>query len=290
MTDTTEAQDQEQHQQQDQDQEQHQQPDPAEAEARKLGWRPEADWTGDTDNWLPPEKFMERNKRLADRGDKILKAEVAKQTREIGDLKKTIQDLGAYMGKTAQREYAKAVKDLQTKADKAARDGDTEEYDRTRGEIKDLEGEVKAEVAAAPKKVPQAQRPDDPAYDSWLPKNSWYDQDHEDFNIEMAAYADHICKAIGRLGLTGTTYYERIATEVKNKFDKGSGARRRAPAVEGGGNSPRRSNGKAYTDLPAEAKAACDRLVGQKVWHDIEDDKSYVKNARERYCREFFEE
>ncbi len=288
MTDTTEAQDQQE------DQQQEQQPNPAEAEARKLGWRPEEDWTGDTDNWLTRDQFMERNKRLADRGDKILKAEVGKLTRANQDLTKTVQDLGAHLTKADQRAYAKAAKDLQTRADQAAEEGDSEAYRRTRGEMKELETEARAEVQAKAKAsvttmAPQA-RPDDPEFDAWLPGNAWYDPGDDGFDAEMATYADSIAPSIGRLGLTGTPFYDRIATEVKKKFDKGSSARRRAPAVEGGGNSPRRSNGKAYADLPADAKAACDRLVGQKVWHDIEDDKSYVKNARERYCREFFEE
>jgi hypothetical protein len=251
---------------------------PQEQQARKMGWRPEDEWDDSGEaTWLPADDFIKRNERLKDRGDKILKAEVSKQTRQIANLEQTIKDLGAHLTKAETRAYQKALKEIEVKADKAVEEGDTDAYRRAKGEIKDLEQEAEAEAKDKPQ-VKSAPR-DDPEFDGWLPDNIWYDPKDDGFDAEMAAFADSIAPQIGRTGLVGKPFYERIATEVKKKFPDhfGNQRRRQAPAVEaaGGGGS---GNGKTlWSQVPKADQGEFKRFVGQGLYED-------TPKGREKYA------
>lgn len=288
MTDQTEAQDEEPGQEQQAEpeqkpeqkpeQEQQAEPSPQEVQARTMGWRPKEEWDDSGEaTWLPAEDFIQRNERLKDRGDKILKAEITKQTREIAGLKRTLKDFGDHLSKAEQRAYTKAVKELEAKADKAVEEGDTEAYRRTKGEIKDLEKEAKADADAKPKAKAEPQ--DDPDYESWLGSNTWYDPSEDGFDAEMASYADSIIKQIGRLGLGRKEFYDRITKETKKKYaDRfGNQRRRQAPAVEGVGSGGGGSDTSLWSQVPKEARATFKQFVGEKLYED-------TKEGREKYA------
>lgn len=271
MTDQSEAQDQEQEQQAE--------PNPQESEARKMGWKSADEWDedGGSGEHLDAEEFLVRNKRLADRGDKILKAEVSKQTRQIANLEQTIKDLGAHLTKAENRAYEKALKEIEAKAEKAVEEGDTDGYRRAKGEIKDLEKEVKAEAkATAAPKTPQKA---DPAFDGWMANNAWYDPKDEGFDVEMATFADSIAETIGRTGLIGAPFYDRIKNEVKKKFPDrfGNQRRRQAPAVEGAGGGGGGNGKTLWSQVPKSDQGAFKRFVAQGLYED-------TPKGREKYA------
>lgn len=264
MTDTTEG------QEQNQEIEQHAEPSAQEAEARKLGWRPEAEWD-DSGNaeWLDAEQFVQRNNRLRERGDNILKAEVSSLKSEVRSMKQTLGEAADHLKKADQRAYAKALKDLEAKADKAVEEGDTDAYRAAKGEMKDLAQEVKAEAK------PVTQPRDDPAFQGWLPENAWYDPRGDGFDPELAGYADSIAPQIARTGLVGKPFYDRITTEMKKKFPDRFGNQRRksAPAVEGGG-SGGGGNGKTlWSQVPREDQPQFKRFVDQGLYKDTKEDR-----------------
>lgn len=270
MTDTTEAQEQEQEQQAEST--------PAEIQATKAGWRPKEEWDDSgSAQWMDAEQFNERNMRLADRGDKILKAEISTLNRKVQSMGKTIEDAAEYMKKADVRAYKKAVRDLEAKADKAVEEGDTDAYRAAKGEMKDLEQEVKAEATQAKTATPSPD--DDPAFQDWLPDNAWYDPRDEGFDPELASFADSIASQVGRTGLVGKPFYDRIAKDVKKKFPDhfGNQRRKQAQVVEGGG-SGGGGNGKTLWDeVPKDARAVFKRNVEDGLF---KDDKA----GREEYA------
>ncbi len=280
MTDTTEAQEQEQEQEQEQQAEQEQQqaePTPAEVEATKAGWRPKEEWndTGSAE-WMDADAFNDRNKRLADRGDKILKAEISKLNRQVASMERTMGDFSAHMTKAENRAYQKALKEIEVKAEKAVEEGDPDAYRRAKGEIKDLEQEVKAEAKTTTTPKPK----DDPDYDGWVADNAWYDPKDDGFDVEMAAFADSIAPQIGRTGAVGTAFYDRIKNEVKKKFPDrfGNQRRRQAPVVEGAG-SGGGGNGKTlWSQVPKEVQRnEFKAFVSQGLYED-------TPKGREKYA------
>ena len=276
MTDTSEAQDQEQNEAQEQAQETQQAEISPEvsAEAERLGWRPVEEWDGDTDNWLPKDKYVERQERLRKRADRTLQTQNDKLGREIASLKTTIEDLGKHLTKADQRAYVKAARDLETTADRAAEDGDMDAYRKAKTEMKDLVQEVKTEEPNT--RVPSPDN--DVDFQSWLPDNAWYDPKDDDFDVELAGYADFIASQVGKKGLSGNPFYEAITKEVKKKFPDrfGNSRRRQAPAVEGGNN--RGAGGKTLWDqVSNEDRKVFKSFVKQGLYKDD-------KEGREAYA------
>ncbi len=251
-------------------------PTPQEVEARKMGWRPETEWDDSGEaTWLPAEDFMKRNERLKDRGDKILKAEISKLNRQVASMERTMGDFSAHLTKAENRAYQKALKEIEVKAEKAVEDGDTDAYRRAKGEIKDLEQEVKAEAKVETKPVPK----EDPDFDGWVADNAWYDPKDTGFDVEMAAFADSIAPQIGRTGAVGTAFYERIKNEVKKKFPDrfGNQRRRQAPAVEGAGGGGGGNGKTLWSQVPKEARTEFKRFVGEGFYKDDNE-------GREKYA------
>ncbi len=268
MTDTTEGQEQQQQQQQAPE------TTPQETDARKMGWRPEEEWDDSgTADWLPADKYLERNERLAKRGDKILQADVGRLTRQNTSLQNTLDELKEHLTKADNRALQKARKELEAKADRAVEEGDTDAYRGAKVEMKELEQEARAE--AAPAKKAAASPDDDPAFQGWLPDNAWYDPRDDGFDAELASFADTIAPQIGRTGLVGKPFYDRIATEVKKKFPDSFGNQRRkqAQAVEGGGRSGGGNGKTLWSEVGKDGHDAFKNFVGQGIYKDTKEDR-----------------
>lgn len=271
MTDTTEGTT--EAQEQGQQAEATPEPTAQEVDARKLGWRPETEWDdsgGGT--WLDAGEFVQRNERLADRGDKILKAEVSSLKREVLSMKQTLGEAADHLKKADARAYKKALKDLEIKADKAVEEGDTDGYRAAKGELKELEQEVKAEI-------PQAKKPvltpdDDPVFDAWLAENAWYDPREGGFDAEMRTFVNQQSRSVSDMaqarGLSQQQYYQAITATAKKKFPDRFGNQRRKQAQEvetgsggGGGNSKT-----LWLEVPKEARATFKRFVSEGLYTD----------------------
>jgi len=278
MTDTTEGQEQEQEQQAE--------PTPAEVKASKTGWRPKDEWDDSgSGTWMDAEQFNERNERLADRGDKILKAEISSLKRTNTSLERTLGDLKDYLTKADSRAYKRAQKDLEAKADKAVEEGDTDAYRAAKGEMKELEQEVKAEVTQETTKG-TASRDDDPVYLEWVADNPWYDPKSDNMDPEMRNFANVVSgpladKAYAQ-GWSSQRYHESITAEVKKKFPEhfGNQRRKQVQAVEGGG-TPSGGNGKTlWSQVPKADQATFKRFVSEGVFKDTKED-------REKYADDY---
>ncbi len=198
------------------------------------------------------------------------------QTRQIANLEQTIKDLGAHLTKAENRAYQKALNEIEAKAEKAVEDGDPDAYRRAKGEIKDLEQEVKAEAKVETKPVSK----EDPDFDDWVSDNAWYDPKDDGFDVEMAAFADSIAPQIGRTGAIGTAFYDRIKGEVKKKFPDrfGNQRRRQAPAVEGAGGGGGGNGKTLWSQVPKEVQRnEFKAFVSQGLYED-------TPKGREKYA------
>ena len=207
-----------------------------------------------------------------------MQAEISILRRQNTSLENTLGELKEYLTKADNRALQKAHKELETRADKAVEEGDTDAYHRAKGEMKDLEQEAKK---AAPAAKPAPAPDDDPAFQGWLPENAWYDPRDEGFDAEQASFADSIAPQIGRTGLVGKSFYDRIAKEVKKKFPEryGNPRRKQAQAVEAGGRSG--GNGKTqWSEVGKDGQEAFKKFVSQGVFKDTKED-------REKYADDY---
>lgn len=250
-----------------------------EAKAKEMGWVPKDEFKGDPEKWRPAEDYVRRGERMLP----IIRAEARKMAekhaQEMADMRQSLLDMKSMLSKREQDGYQRAMRDLQDKERQAVETADVAAYEAVQREKADLQ----KELGAAGKDQPAPVSPDDdPAFRAWSAENPWYNED-----VGLTAYAEQVATVVARRmklapdKLPPREFYDAITKAVKEQFpDKFGNARRAAlPTVEGvrGGEGGGRKKG--YADLPAEAKAACDRFVKQGVF-----------KTRDEYVAEYFTE
>lgn len=232
--------------------------------ARRLGWRPQEEYSGRRE-WVPADKFIE----VAETELPVLRQNFRKldetYVRDVGELKtkltemqEVMKDFREFSSRGEQRAYEKAKRELEEKRDVAVAHADTETFKATQKEIEELDKTVKPKVETVEK--PKIDAPD-PAITSWISENAWFTTDSE--LMEYAKAQDQFLMK----SKPGLSVSERLA-EVKNRTKKeypdkfGNPRREQASSVSEPGSQPAlRKKGKTYDDLPAPAKAACDKFV-----------------------------
>lgn len=238
-----------------------------ESKARRMGWVPKDEFRGDPAKWRPADAFVERGENEMP----ILKERLRHQDKQLADLQATVKQFADYHSKTEQRAYERAVKELKSRQIEAVSTGDTQAFMQIDQAIADLQ----KEAAAAPKiAVPDANPEEHPVFKTWVARNQWYATD-----TKMHAYADSIGAFLNQTqpNLVGDDFFSEVTKEVKAKFpDRFENPRRAAPnAVEGASQAPRSGGKKGYSDLPSEAKVACDRFLKQGL---IKSRDEFVSN------------
>lgn len=237
-----------------------------EDKARKMGWTPKEEFKGDPEKWRDAAEFVERGENMLP----IVKATVKKQERQIAELERTIKEFADYHSKTEQRAYEKAFKELKAKQIEAVAAGDAKAF-----------AEVDAEMAALHKEA--AEKPkinvpgqgNDPVYDEWAGRNKWL----EDKALEKEAEAQAIYLRERGDKRTGAEFLDAVKERVKKEYpDKFENPRRNSAQSVEGAASVAKKGGKTYADLPADAKAACDRFVAKKLL------------TKEAYVKQYFSE
>lgn len=245
--------------------------DPAvERDAREMGWRPQAEFRGDPEKWVDASEFVRRGETVMP----ILKAQNAKLRGELAGVKDAMTELQATVAaatealetfrehhdKTAETAYKAAMRDLRTQREEARKEGETEKVVALDEAIDELTETAKPAKAPPPPKSPappaEQLHPDLPG---WEADNAVWLADKQ-----KKAYAQSIATYVRLQNPTiaGRAFLDKITEEVEAHFGG-------APAskVDGGGTpAPARARGgKTFADLPAEAKAACERMGARLV-------------------------
>jgi len=240
----------------------------AEARARRMGWVPESEWQGDPPKagFASAEAFIERGESelpiLRERNRKLDK-ELAETSQRIAELGTTLAEFKEHSAKVDERAVKRAKEELKAAQRKAVEDGDTDAFDTAAKGIEDLDKDAPKPEDRSVKA--QAKSPDDdPVFKKWAGQNPWYGDD-----VVRTVFANSAAPIIAEKGYTGTAFYAEIEREVRAEYPERfeNPNRKRASNVEGGGRStPRpKKNGRDYGNLPAEAKAQCDKFVKTMV-------------------------
>lgn len=268
-----------------------------EAKARKMGWQPQEEFKGDAGKWRPAAEYVERGETFLP----IIKAENAKLHKEVEQAKRdaaeakrlftssqeAIAELQKFHTEDTARQVAKAKSELKAGIRAARKEGDDDRVDALEGQLEEL-----TEAAAAAPPVGPAPTPPQPAIDpvfiAWRGENPWFEADDNKTALMMAA-AQRLRKDPANNTLVGKDFYDRAAYEAdtvlngrpnqrQSKTDEGR------PRPQGGGEPP--PSRRLFSDLPADARAACDKmdkkLVGEgKAFKD-------QANWRKHYVEQYF--
>lgn len=276
-----------------------------EERAKAQGWKPKEEFKGD------PEQFVEAAEYVR-RGEEVLPFVKATNRR----LNETVEQLQTRLEASERmvRANAAALEEVQT----ANREAQVERAEQTVEQIEaaivdareanDVQTELvllrkhatavtaaaKAKEKPAVKEEPRTNGSADltktPEFKEFLQENSWWQDD-----AVMRAASIEIQNQLYREGTitSATPMSERltmVAEATRAKFGmKDSGGRKRTQRVEsgggpGGGNNSSSESGKSFSDLPEDAKIACDKAakrlkIGEGQKFKTVDDwrKSYAK-------------
>ena len=252
-----------------------------EARAKRMGWVPKEEFRGDPERWVDAEKFVDRGQEMMP----ILKENLSRMEKKfegaetkIGQLQDTLEKVVKLSKSASDRAYKRALRDLKGQQREAADKGDVVTFDAIENQLQELN--ESAEVAPGEKKeIKETGDGLHPDFTPWHKVNIWYGQDKD-----LTAYANGVAQIVAAdsPGIDGKQFYDEITKRVKevfpHKFENPN--RKKADVVEGGGGGDdvHAKKKKAYRDLPAEAKAACDQFVKDGLF----------KNAQ-GYVDEYFE-
>lgn len=248
--------------------------------ATRQGWAPEEEWKGPKEQWVDAKTFLKR-------GDEILpivRANNKKLEQELADLKaerendkKIFEDFQKFQDenrKREEKEYKRELAELKAAKAKAVADGDSAAFTQADAAEDQLRDDYQSRQAESKPKEPN-QPGEHPDWQPWLQENDWYLDDEE-----MGAMADAMGQRIAEAKphLTGKAFYDEVKARVQHamphKFENPN--RSKPNAVEAGGGGKTRSRGKTYSDLPAEAKQACDGFC-----------KTIPGYTKEQYVKDF---
>jgi len=232
-----------------------------EEEALSLGWRPKEEWKGPEEAWKPAEKFLEDGERMAGFVRKRLEKDF--ETRLAGIERAANSALEAVQ-KQAEQERTELLAQLNEKKKAAIADNDLETLETVREQI----AEVRETKPQGPD--PQALK----AAEEFKAKHSFWQG--KDWVVQN--FADGAAGKLQARGLSPQEFFAELDTQIREAFpDRFGKAKKRNGAVEGDSPPSESNDGKSYSDLPKEAKAACDDYV-----------KRIKGYTREQYVKEYF--
>lgn len=233
-----------------------------EQQARNYGWTPLEQFKGDPEKWLPAEAFVERGKEIMPilrKNNERLETEVANLRRDIKDAQEAAAEFRKYHTEVEERTYKRALADLKAQKVEALAESKFEAVVQLDDAITELEKGAPKPIAAAPK--PAADPTQDPIYRGWAEEHSsWLGTDKE-----RTAYATAAAQYVRAMEptLVGRAFLDKVAEEVEAKFPRETPSK--TSKVEGGTRGTNRSGGKTFSDLPTEAREACDRFGSKMV-------------------------
>lgn len=268
-----------------------------ESRARSMGWAPKDQWRGAPDNWIDAKEFVQRgeqvmpilraNLRQSENNVAMLQRqhnELQQQLRAANESIQVLTNLSTEASRNAAREKRR---ELLRQQQQASSNGDTDLVVDLGEQIADVTSQINAAQTAAEKPGKQTKQSaqqqqqapadgptNDPEYQAWVRENPWFGTDGR--KTAMAtAIGEEIRKDPANANLLGRAFFDKVTQEV-NKFfatprattSKVEGSA--GPANGGGGNNNAAdpATGKTYNDLPAEAKAACERQANWVVGKD----------------------
>lgn len=255
-----------------------------ESEARQLGWVPAEEFKGDQSRWVDAQTFVERGHTIMPilrKNNERLEGTVKQQQEELKRLKglfeasqESIGELQKVHAEATKAAVEKARRELLGELRQARMDGDVEREDAIQNQLDDLR-----QVQKQPEPVAPVQQQNDavhPDFAAWAKDNSWFGSDQRK-TLKAMGIAQQLRADPENDSLVGRPFFDKIIELMEDRpvTTKVSESR---PA-NGSGNSGKR----AYSDLPADAKEACERqakkLVGEgRAFKDMKSWQSYYAN------------
>ncbi|KKN77967.1 hypothetical protein LCGC14_0355320 [marine sediment metagenome] len=241
-----------------------------EARAKRMGWHGKEDYNGPEDRFVDAKTFIEKSETELP----ITRERLRRLDKRVAKQDKVIKEFGEFHAGVEARAYEKALTDIRREKRDAANAEDMEKYDDLAKQEVELE-------KTAPKGGPMAGESPPPEITDWANSTPWFktpDRPGGNTGMTNFAIAHHGELLVEKPGLTIEENLEEVTSEVKRRFPEKFANPKRgdAASVEGtSGTKPPAKGGRSYGDLPADAKAACDSFIAEKLMTKAEYLKQY---------------
>lgn len=180
-------------------------PSPAEVEARASGWVPKDEFHGDEFKWVDADEFVRRAP---------LFKKIDIQTRELKEVKKTLDMLKVHHSQVRETEYKRALAELKAAKKEAYIEGNPDDILEIDDKIELVKDEQRKFEATQKADVEQAVTSDiHPEFQAWMNRNTWYEN-----SKPMKAYADAVGIELRQSGMAPTEVLKKVEILVKEEF------------------------------------------------------------------------
>jgi hypothetical protein len=275
------------------------QPNEIETQARRMGWKPQAEYDGKAP-WVDAETFVRRGEEFGPfirAENKRLQEQIARAQAQNSELQQQLEETRQSIAELKEFNAAAAAEQLKAQKRKvraalieARQNNDAdlelqlqEELDVLSEQEPAVKPAVKPNGNAAPPPPDPTQRPE---FQQFIAENPWWNE-----NPVMRVASLEIMKQMasqGKLeGLSPAERFSLVAAETKKAF--GQEVRpSNTSKVEGTRGPSGGGNGRGYSDLPADARAACDRFAKRMVGPNkaFKTEAEFRKHYAEQYAWE----
>jgi len=241
-----------------------------EEKARQLGWKPLEEFQGAPEKWRPAEEYVARGEELLPllRADKRkleedlhgVKGELQSTKAALDEAREAIEAFKEFANGAAKKDFDAAVATLQEKVIQARENGDARaeiEAERALAKLGTEAPQVLQKSLTPPPPPPAPQARETPEFTEWKNANAdWLEKDKA-----KTAYAASMAAFVrATTNLEGREFFAKVSELTEERFAP------REPVDRTGAPQARGSSGaKSYSNLPPDARAACDRQGAKLV-------------------------
>lgn len=235
--------------------------------ASRMGWVSKDQFRGDPNKWKPAKEFLERGEREIP----ILRERLHSMERVNSQLQADMRRFTENHEKALAAAREQAIAETKRQQAEAVALGDKDAFLAADRKLEELRRE---EQRPAPQQEQQVTFT--PEFLEWKAQNQWVESDPEMYQYALAQGA-YLHQTKPHLKADTRAFLAEVRKRVEKEFPhKFGNPQRSAPSsVEGDSRAAPAKRGKyTYSDLPPEAKQACDRYVKQGLMNK----ETYLKH------------
>ena len=254
--------------------------DPVEQEyenkARRMGWRPKDEYSGNPDRWVDARTFVLRGEAelpiLRERFRKMdtefasVKTELTDTKKKLNEASEVLVELRDMSRGAEERAYNRAVGDLKERQRQAVAEASVDKFEAAQREIDSLKPPQAPPPPPADRAPPPPARtdtaPPNPVYVEWMAENPWFNTDRM---LNAVAIEEERVIQAESPGMATIDQLSEVKRRVMERFPEKFGLKRptRPSSVALSSAPPSKPKGRTVKDLPPEAKKALERFKAQ---------------------------
>jgi hypothetical protein len=264
--------------------------------AKGMGWIPPEQFKGAPEKFIDADVFVERAEQympIMRRNNEILRGELGQTKKQMAEMKaqldaaaESLATVKEFNAENAKRIKEQAREDARKELAEARSEGDVDREAAAIETISNLGREPeKQQQQRTEQPVGQKDFTKEPDFIAWNEKNPWLGVDSVKSGTALGIMGDLRNKGDTSVG---REFFEKVDAALEKIYGSGAPGASRVEGARHSGGGGGGAQSRSYADLPAEARAACDRTETKVVGPG----RAYKNQAewRKYYVQTYFSE